>query len=302
MIWCIPILVDKEYEYSELLKKRKKCRECMDYCPEFASNSDYFHKFISNQNLSNLINPSAIEKEEVQKWKNDWVEPTNWNPNVVSLWENWQGNLNAPVMVVGQDWGDINYYLRYGGNESGAIERQKPNPTNDHLIMFLSAIGYPILPPSINSSDKTKRNGSLFFVNAIQCLKSAGPVKRGSNNGLQAPVKEKWFKKCEVEFLSELIRLVNPSLIIPLGKRASISVLRPFEYKITHIKMRELVKYEFFITDNIRVCPVYHCGGRGLVNRKMDEQYDLQKSALELQLLDWMTITGGRELFKTVSI
>lgn len=270
----------------------------MDYCPKGASNSFFFQKFITNQNIRNLINPSAIEKEDVQRWKNDWVEPTNWDPNVVSLWENWQGNLNAPVMVVGQDWGDINYYLCYGGNESGAREGQTPNPTNNHLITFLSAIGYPLLPPSINSCDNNKRNGSLFFVNAIQCLKSGGPIKEGSNNGLQAPVKDKWFKKCEVEFLSELIKIVNPSIIIPLGKRASISVLRPFKYKITHIKMRELVKFEFIIIDGIRVCPVYHCGGRGLVNRKMDEHYDLHKSALELQLLDWKTISEGRKKFE----
>src|SRR5437588_7043510 len=33
----------------------------------------------------------------------------------VGAWSLWQGNLNAQVIVVGQDWGDVDWFLRVKG-------------------------------------------------------------------------------------------------------------------------------------------------------------------------------------------
>ena len=45
------------------------------------------------------------------------------NSEHIGAWSLWQGNLDAPVMVVGQDWGDTTYFIRNGGEKAHAIRR-----------------------------------------------------------------------------------------------------------------------------------------------------------------------------------
>src|SRR4051812_15532844 len=59
----------------------------------------------------------------------------------VGPWSAWQGNLNAPVMIVGQDWGDVAWFIRQKGKTSDASE------TNNTLIQLLLSIGIKIQLP-----------------------------------------------------------------------------------------------------------------------------------------------------------
>ena len=61
----------KEEQYNALVEKRKACKKCSN---------------------CGLINPSQIESG---KFDSDEIGP----------WTRWHGNLNADVMIIGQDWG-----------------------------------------------------------------------------------------------------------------------------------------------------------------------------------------------------
>lgn len=50
-------------------------------------------------------------------------------------WTLWQGNLNADLVVVGQDWGNDTYFLSNSGRDIAG------NPTNKTLRDLLSVAG-----------------------------------------------------------------------------------------------------------------------------------------------------------------
>jgi len=98
----------KDVRYSELVEKRKK------YC------------------FNGLLNPSQIKGGIYD------------NKTALGPWSLWQGNLDAQILVIGQDWGDENYYITNKGNDDDK------NPTNSSLIKLFQTldidIGNPMKP------------------------------------------------------------------------------------------------------------------------------------------------------------
>ena len=74
----------------------------------------------------------------------------------IGSWSDWQGNLNAPVMLIGQDWGDVAWFVREKGRPTHTSR------TNTTLLKLFDSIGLDIKLPK-----DTIRPGSLFFTNAI---------------------------------------------------------------------------------------------------------------------------------------
>src|SRR4051794_21164295 len=97
---------EKDVLYRELVAARKACRAC-----------------------SGLTNPAACGGGTHDS---DHIGP----------WSLWQGNLDAELMIIGQDWGDENYFLDNAGRES------RRNPTNECLRRLLGGIGIEISSPS----------------------------------------------------------------------------------------------------------------------------------------------------------
>jgi DNA polymerase len=64
----------------------------------------------------------------------------------IGPWSLWQENLNADLMLVGQDWGDVAYFVNNRGHEAAR------NPTNEMLRYLLSTVGIPIASPSPTDS------------------------------------------------------------------------------------------------------------------------------------------------------
>ena len=81
-------MISKDVRYEQLVECRKTCSLC-----------------------SALENPSRCEQGQYD------------SPHI-GPWSQWQGHLNAELMVVGQDWGDTNYFIKNQGLEA------KRNPTN----------------------------------------------------------------------------------------------------------------------------------------------------------------------------
>ena len=157
--------MDKQAQYSQLVQKRKACRLC-----------------------SELTNPSVCENGAFDKEEH------------IGPWTRWQGNLDAELMVIGQDWGGEDFYVTYRG--IGDDE----NATNKTIRELLTFIGVPIELP------QRAHGGSLFFTNSILCLRA---------EGLTGRTKEGWFKNCSRVFLRPQIELVNPKVVATLGFKVS---------------------------------------------------------------------------------
>jgi uracil-DNA glycosylase len=190
----------------------------------------------------------------------------------VDAWELWHSNLDADIMIIGQDFADAQTFIK----DKGLVEPQSDKyayATNKNLAtLFEMGLGIQIGHP-LNPNMKVK----LFFTNAIIGLKKEG--------GMQGKVKEEWLKKSVEEFLSPLINLVQPKVIICLGKLATKAVDTAFNHRLnpkinlSH-SLINMVGKSFDSTEGIKIFPVYHCGARVInINRSLNKQ-----------LGDWMAI------------
>lgn len=221
----------KQRQYSKLLSRRKVCRVCRG-----------------------LINP-ADYKGGV------------YDSNHIGPWSRWQGNLDAPLMIVGQDWGTPRYF----GDNRGFDDPDFP--TNKRLRELLESIGISIGLPS-----QKEGRGKVFLTNAILCLKQ--------RKSTQAAVKEQWFKNCQ-GFLRDLVEIVKPKVLVTLGQEAFRAILssygwpdRPSQIHRDDVERRHGV----VLPGDISLFAVYHCG-----NRILNTHRDLQQ-----QRGDWRRI--GRAL------
>lgn len=148
--------------YTALVQARKACRAC-----------------------TALVNPAACDGGV---YDSDQIGP----------WSLWQGNLNADLVIVGQDWGDTRYFLTNRGREAAR------NPTNETLAKLLRSIGIEVVAPGAGTSG----GGPCFFTNAVLCLKQGG---------LQAKVDLEWFVNCGSRFLRQTIDLIAPKAVVWIG-------------------------------------------------------------------------------------
>lgn len=213
---------EKEEAYRELVKQRKQCCLC-----------------------EGLTNPSQISE-----YDSDEIGP----------WSLWQGSLDAKILLVGQDWGDVRYFKKRGGID------EDNNPTNRNLGDLFQSIEIPLEGP-----ESPIKNGGLFFTNVILCLKKGG---------LSAPVEEKHALSCGKHYLKPLVSIINPKVVIALGEKAYRSVCACYGLKPAPFKDAVMVEHGFPLTLECRLFPVYHCGARGWnINRKGP-----------LQIQDWEKI------------
>lgn len=222
---------DRERVYASLVGARKTCHAC-----------------------KGLVNPAEL------RWDSDQIGP----------WSLWQGNLQAELMVVGQDWGDRQFFDRNKGHDPSG------NPTNRTLRELLGHIGLDIAPPS----SRDLGGGVIFLTNAILCLK---------DGGLQAKTMPEWFENCGKRFLRATIDLIEPQVLVSLGESAYGAITSL--YGIRRLKFKDAVdaKVGFTINGLTRYFPTYHCGARILNTHR----------PLENQLRDWER--GGKALHRSDS-
>jgi len=212
-------VISKDVRYKQLVECRKRCSLC-----------------------SALENPSRCEQG-------------TYDSRHIGPWSQWQGHLNAELMVVGQDWGDTNYFIKNQGLEA---ER---NPTNNMLRELLESIGIDVGSPHDCRSD-----GQVFLTNAILCLKT--------NGGLQGNVKKEWFSNCGRAFLRPLIEIVEPKVVVCLGERAWSSVTAAFDQPTGRFRASVENPRGVQIMDGAVAMAVYHCGARILnMHRRRQQQF-----------------------------
>ena len=154
-------------------------------------------------------------------------------------------------MVVGQDWGGVDYFIDNEGLE------QDDNETNSRLIELLAGIGIHIDLP-VNT-----RKRSLFFTNAALCLRSGR---------LTGPVSGKWFSNCGPLFLRRQVELVRPKVVVTLGYYPYRAVCNSFGLEPAQ-RMRDAIQREAEqLPYGSILVPVYHCGKNGQRSRSITEQ------------------------------
>jgi uracil-DNA glycosylase len=209
--------MNKDTSYRALVDRRKHCRACAE-----------------------LVNPAV-------------VAAGNYDSAEIGPWTRWQGWLDSPIFVVGQDFGDRAYFEKWRG------EDKPDNATNRNLIELLASVGIGVEPP-----DGSASRGAAYFTNAVLCLKTGG---------LQAAVQSEWFAKCGSRFLRAQIELVGPRVVVSLGERAHNAVLAAFGLPTERIRDAIHSPGTPLPSGAVAVA-VYHCGARGMnINRGRDLQF-----------------------------
>ena len=222
--------ISKHDQYSKYVRLRKPCKEC-----------------------NGLVNPHDCKAE--------------YDSSHIGPWSRWQGNLDAKLMVVGQDWGTPKYFLDWKGFD---------NPKNDtcvNLMTLLSSVGINIPKPS-----NVEQDGEIFLTNAILCLKPGN---------LQDPVEDAWFQNCGKRFLKPLIQTVKPKVLVALGEKAHITIseawdipyVRPKTYGILVERVGKSGGIK--LPNGVLLFPVYHCGTKVI---------NTGTRPLAKQLTDWKPI------------
>lgn len=217
---------DKQTRYHQLVAKRKACHLC-----------------------KGLVNQAEIDGGI-------------YDSDDISAWARWQGNLDARIMVVGQDWGPVSDFRKYRGIDPHPRSPNE-NSTNPNLTRLLASIGIDIdMFPS-------QREQKVFFTNAIACLKAFGKA--------QGPVEAEWFKNCGTEILTPLIDIVDPKGVVALGQHAYEAVRRAYEPGF-RVRKESYLHYvqnvpPYRLPGARFLFAVYHCGaGSTNRNRSFPEQ------------------------------
>lgn len=197
--------MEKLDRYHSLVAKRKGCALCKE-----------------------LMNPSRFQSG---RYDSEHIGP----------WSIWQGSLDASIMVIGQDWGDIRYFEENKGFDA------KGNPTNNTLVKLLSILGVSVQSPELVDQPQV-----AFFTNAILCLKEGG---------LQGSVRQHWFDNC-ADFLIKQIEIVSPKVVVTLGEKPFGTILKAFGLKAGLFKKAVESSDGFRLSNESSLFPVYHCGMR----------------------------------------
>lgn len=207
--------------------------------------------------------------------------------NEINLWSYWQGgtdHLNAKILLVGQDWGNYNdsdskllmesirLYNKDHNNPYDYL-KDNDNPTDKNLCELFDSIGIEV----------DKSNTNVFFTNLVLCYRSG-------NNGISGGFKQRWAKNCSSYFV-RLVQIIEPQIIICLGRAVLSNVLKAANLKMPHLKYNDIIEskvYDAAFGDHTcKVFPVAHCGVLGTNNRNRNKEFS---KLLDVQKQDWNKI------------
>jgi uracil-DNA glycosylase len=205
-------------EFEELIAARKACRICVDR------------------------NPGKIRS----------CAEFDFDPEVVSHWEQWLGHRTPQLLVVGQDFGNVRYFVRCRGRD------EPDNKTNDNLYRLLSAAGIVVEHPS-----QCDRRAPVFLTNSILC------IKEGAMN---APIRSSWIDACSERHLLPLISHLRPPVVVGMGNAGWRAVRAAFALEEAPQRISRAAGSAWVVEDQIRVFAVGHCGPLGVINRQWPQQ------------------------------
>lgn len=197
--------------------------------------------------LAGFVNPSQVESGRYDKGE------------YFDTWGKWHSNVPADILVIGQDWGDVKYYLKNAGQDSDS------NPTCKNLCTLFNEAGVDIGTPN-----HPKKNVSLHLTNLIPFLRTG--KMQGSEH---ININQKLIHTYALEFLKPLIEVVKPKAIITLGQIPFQGVASIFDL-VSYSKegLLSLVnKSSIRVGPDLMVFPMFHCGSMSInMNRTLNQQ------------------------------
>lgn len=233
--------VGKAAGYEKLVAKRKNCHDCEKLNWNFVNQSSLQCKGFDSNHIGNM-----------------------------SVWAN---NLEADVIIVGQDFSNEEIFIR----DEGKIQKRTKLLTNESSINeYSTATNYflreltkelrlDIGLPSASSANK------IFITNSVLCLKKGKMNER---------ISRKVSDNCGSLFLKPLIELIQPKIIIMLGAVAARSVISIYSNEIKESEKiikepfsKIFAKEAFTVMNNqLLLFPVYHPGRLGQLRRSWENQ------------------------------
>jgi hypothetical protein len=174
------------------------------------------------------------------------------DPPVASYWSQWLGHPAPNVLIVGQDFSNVDYFKSHHGRDD------PDNPTNKRLRDLLGEVGIDVgMPPHYDPQAR------VFLTNAILCLKEGA---------MNAAVKGRWARACAETHLLPLTLRLRPPIVIGMGRAGWSSVRQIFGLKTAPKLISEAAGESWTVADQTRVFAVGHCGPLGIRNRPLYQQ------------------------------
>ena len=207
-----------EPEYGALVAARKACRICVERSPGKIRSCAEF----------------------------------DFDPEIVSHWEAWLGHRRPKLLAVGQDFGNVDYFVRNRGRDD------PDNKTNDNLRRLLVEAGFGVTSPT-QMDDSTP----VFLTNSILCL------KEGAMDGA---VRVSWVDACADAHLRPLVRYLKPPVVVGMGSCGWRAVRRVFELAHAPARISLAAGLSWIAEHGTDVFAVGHPGPQGLTNRPWPQQ------------------------------
>ena len=188
----------------------------------------------------------------------------------INRWNLWQGNLDADIMVIGQD---------YGQKEDGvAVEVCSWSNKKDQTNVRLKELFEKTFKINLDSNE-----APLFFTNMANCYR-----KKRTSGGMHCG----WLPICANKYMERLIRIIRPKIIIVLGRSAfealhcmeTLSVQCLDSIKLGKESYAEMIQHRYQLDlgdEKIDVFPVYHPGANSQMNRTFEQQLEDWKKISE---------------------
>ena len=205
-------------EYGALVAARKACRVCVERSPGKIRSCAEF----------------------------------DFDPDVVSHWEAWLGHRRPKLLAVGQDFGNVGYFVRNRGRDDPS------NQTNDNLRRLLIEAGFDVTHPS-----QLDRSVPVFLTNSILCIKE-GPM--------DGAVRARWVDTCADQHLRPLVRYLRPPVVVGMGSCGWRAVRRVFALERAPERISHAAGSSWSSADGTHVFAVGHPGPQGLTNRPWPQQ------------------------------
>lgn len=207
------------------MERRQACRVCCDLDPDRIKNGSEF----------------------------------DFDPPVVSYWSQWLGNPEPTILIVGQDFGSIEYFTRFRGKD------EPNNQTNTNLRQLLREAGVHVATPPLFDPD-----AQVFLTNAILCLKAGN---------MDASIKEGWVRNCAALHLTPLIEILEPAIIVGMGNSGWLAVRTALQMRDVPSQIGQAAGRMWTLPSQMKVFAIGHCGPKGRINRPW-----------AMQVLDWQKI------------
>jgi hypothetical protein len=176
----------------------------------------------------------------------------DYDPDVVSHWEAWLGHRRPKLLAVGQDFGNVGYFVRNRGRDD------PNNKTNDNLRKLLRETGFDVTDPR-----ELDESTPVFLTNSILCIKE-GPM--------DGAIRSSWVDACAGRHLRPLISYLQPPTVVGMGSCGWRAVRGVFALENAPDRISHAAGSSWISADCTRVFAVGHPGPLGLTNRPWLQQ------------------------------